>query len=103
MEFYENPGDVIMTFGQLKGWPLKKIPRSYLEWAADIENQPIVQSIKLYLELTNPVPKPPKGRHIAPSTSNGIGSTPSLFIAPVEGSGRGVTVRKWKRRGGSSN
>jgi uncharacterized protein (DUF3820 family) len=93
MKFSENPADVIMTFGQLKGWPLKKIPRSYLEWAADIENQPVVQLIKLYLEQTKAVPKPPKG----------IGSTPSLFIAPVEGSGRRVTVRKWKRRGGSSN
>jgi hypothetical protein len=35
MEFSENPEnpvDVIMTFGCLKGWPLKKIPRNYLEW-----------------------------------------------------------------------
>ena len=105
MAFEEDvdPAEVIMTFGCLKGQPLKKIPRSYLEWASNIENQPVVKYIRLYLEQTKAVPVPRKDCHTAPRLSNSIGSTHSLFIAPIEGSGRRVTLRKWQRRGKSSN
>jgi hypothetical protein len=101
----ENPADVIMTFGRQKGWPLKKIPRSYLEWAAQIdsESQTVVKYIRLYLAQVAAVPEPPKGCHTPPLKSKQIGSSPSLFIARVEGDGRRVKIRNWQRRGTSSN
>ena len=105
--FQENldPAEVVMPFGHLKGWPLKKIPRSYLEWAAQVEpaKQPVVKYIRLYLAQTEPVAEPPKDCHTAPLKSKTIGSTPSFFVARVEGDGRRVKLRNWKRRGNSSN
>ena len=47
-----DPGDVVMTFGQYRGWPIRDIPEPYLAWVSlRVRTQPrLVSIIKKFLK-----------------------------------------------------